>query len=145
MKKLSTENKALFEKAVTHIFDCWTALQLAVYHEWGGRNSAKKKEKMLDDVKIFFENGVVKSQEKLENYFWNIFIEDFNCNIEDNSDLEVAEKIWNLYQSLAENDLTAYNAIISESSIDPQRSREQTVGHLNEEDSQSDIDLNENC
>lgn len=47
-------SRAQFEEGVELIFSKWTALQLAVDQEWGGRGSKTKAEDMLDEVIDWF-------------------------------------------------------------------------------------------
>ena len=51
---LSKGSRAQFEEGVELIFSKWTALQLAVDQEWGGRGSKTKAEDMLDEVIDWF-------------------------------------------------------------------------------------------
>ena len=41
---------AAFTSGVTSVFSQWTALELAVVHGWGGTDSKKKADALLDDV-----------------------------------------------------------------------------------------------
>lgn len=51
---LERGRRAHFEQGVNLIFHKWTALQLAVDQEWGGRNSKHKAEDMLNEVLDWF-------------------------------------------------------------------------------------------
>ena len=45
-----------FEAGARAVFDSWTALRLAVEGQWGGLDSAGKKEELFLDVMYYFEN-----------------------------------------------------------------------------------------
>jgi pre-rRNA-processing protein TSR2 len=43
-----------FEEGVCMVLSKWTALQLAIDQEWGGRNSKQKGEDMLNEILDWF-------------------------------------------------------------------------------------------
>ena len=47
-------NKIAFEEGVTYIFKSWTALNLAVEQDWGGVDSAEKRDWMINVVVDYF-------------------------------------------------------------------------------------------
>lgn len=47
-------NKLAFEEGVTYIFKAWTALKLAVEQEWGGVESAEKRDWMIETIVDYF-------------------------------------------------------------------------------------------
>ena len=51
---LQKKSRPQFEDGVQLILSKWTALQLAVDQEWGGRNSRDKAEDMLDELFDWF-------------------------------------------------------------------------------------------
>jgi pre-rRNA-processing protein TSR2 len=51
---LQDQRRPQFEEGVQLILSKWTALQLAVEQEWGGRQSRDKAEEMLDEVLDWF-------------------------------------------------------------------------------------------
>ena len=52
--KLPAEARPLFEEGVNLTFSRWTALNLAIDNEWGGRNSREKAEQLYEDVLHWF-------------------------------------------------------------------------------------------
>jgi Pre-rRNA-processing protein TSR2 len=63
---LPKEGRAHFEEGVDVILGKWTALQLAVDQEWGGRNSKHKAEDMVNDILDWFYR---KKGAHLSDYF----------------------------------------------------------------------------
>lgn len=60
--KLAAKRAARHPQADEHfllglnaIFETWTALELAVHHEWGGTNSHEKADRMIDEVYALFQ------------------------------------------------------------------------------------------
>lgn len=53
-RKLSVEAEAIFREGVALVLSRWSALQLAVDNEWGGRDSRRKSEQLAADVFSWF-------------------------------------------------------------------------------------------
>jgi pre-rRNA-processing protein TSR2 len=51
---LPVQSRPQFEEGVRLILSRWTALELAVEQEWGGRQSIDKAEDMLDELLAWF-------------------------------------------------------------------------------------------
>ncbi|KAJ1936249.1 rRNA accumulation- protein, partial [Linderina macrospora] len=94
-------NKEAFIEGVDHILAKWTALELAVKNGWGGRNSQTKRDDMVDEIVQHFDDLVKKKQKPepsdLEDLLLDIMSEDFNITLEDNSAIEVARNICNIF------------------------------------------------
>lgn len=52
-------NKLAFEEGVSYVIHNWTALKLAVEQEWGGVDSAEKREWIIDTLVDFFGKSKV--------------------------------------------------------------------------------------
>lgn len=53
-RQLSVEAEAIFREGVALVLSRWSALQLAVDNEWGGRDSRRKSEQLAADVFSWF-------------------------------------------------------------------------------------------
>lgn len=51
---LPVQHRAQFEEGVNLLFSSWTALCLAIDHEWGGPSSRLKAEQLYQDVLYWF-------------------------------------------------------------------------------------------
>ncbi|SOV10114.1 pre-rRNA-processing protein TSR2, putative [Plasmodium gaboni] len=89
---------ALLYEGINLIFNKWTILRLAVTNNWGGINSEEKKKKLIDYVHNFVTNNNAKN--KLCDYLRDEMSVLFNVDIEDDSDIEIADLILDLYQNL---------------------------------------------
>ena len=49
-RKLSAEAGAVFQEGVGLVLSRWSALQLAIENEWGGRDSRLKAEQLVSDI-----------------------------------------------------------------------------------------------
>ncbi|KAJ2685861.1 rRNA accumulation- protein, partial [Coemansia spiralis] len=55
-------NKEAFVEGVDLVLGRWTALELAVRHEWGGADVREKREDMVDEIVEYFDKIVSKRQ-----------------------------------------------------------------------------------
>ncbi|KAJ2304762.1 rRNA accumulation- protein [Coemansia sp. RSA 2706] len=90
-------NQAAFVEGVDHILSKWTALELAVKHEWGGRSTQDKRDNMVDEISDYFDTLVRKRQTPeptdLQGLLLDILDDDFSIALEDDSEKEVARLI----------------------------------------------------
>jgi hypothetical protein len=66
---MSAEATAALEEGIRLCFNRWTALQLAVENEWGGRSSRQKVQKLQADVLTFFVHSRGESSHSYGNPF----------------------------------------------------------------------------
>eukprot|EP01132_Coremiostelium_polycephalum_P005261 gene5261-6549_t len=83
----------IFEQATLRVFKQWTALQLALANEWGGKNTADKIEEMRQDVIDLFLVGKPVYRDQIESILDECMSQDLNTVAEDGSYREVAEII----------------------------------------------------
>lgn len=55
--KLTPEAFPLFAEGISLLLSQWTALQMAVQNEWGGRDSQKKSEQLAADLLSWFSQS----------------------------------------------------------------------------------------
>lgn len=95
-----TENQKceLFEEGVRLILSGWTALRLAIENSWGGDASRMKAQELEEDVIYWFSlNKTAPDPMKLEEQLFAALLEDFNTQVEDDSLLQVAQNMVDLY------------------------------------------------
>ncbi|KAB2616811.1 pre-rRNA-processing protein TSR2-like protein [Pyrus ussuriensis x Pyrus communis] len=56
-RKLSAEAGSLFQEGIGLVLSRWSALQLAVKNEWGGRDSRRKAEQLVADIFSWFNHS----------------------------------------------------------------------------------------
>ncbi|KAI9355902.1 Pre-rRNA-processing protein TSR2-domain-containing protein [Zopfochytrium polystomum] len=94
--------KALFAEGVGLVFSRWTALQLAVEHQMGGRASAEKAQTLqAHTVDFFAQHGAAVAPYELADNFAGFFEEEFNAQLEDGSPEQVAATLVALYREVA--------------------------------------------
>eukprot|EP00914_Ancora_sagittata_P023681 GHVO01046713.1.p2 GENE.GHVO01046713.1~~GHVO01046713.1.p2 ORF type:complete len:152 (-),score=28.01 GHVO01046713.1:1122-1577(-) len=107
---------AAYEEGVAHIINNWTALTLAVEHGWGGRDSQKKRSffisHVLTEVCPFTGKASCgNDRDTLADLMADYLSEKFNMDLDDDSDLEVANWILKLKESLTKGDATVVQRI----------------------------------
>ncbi|CAL1379959.1 unnamed protein product [Linum trigynum] len=107
-KQLTAESLPVFNEGVYLILSRWSALQLAIEEEWAGRRSRQLADQLASDIVSWF------TQPKAEP----LYIDDLedvldegmialNCEIEDGSVEEVAEKLMILHEECLEADYSS--------------------------------------
>ncbi|KAL1925565.1 uncharacterized protein VTP21DRAFT_448 [Calcarisporiella thermophila] len=91
-------NKVAFTEGVKLLFRTWTALRLAVENEWGGYDSAEKRDWMVDVVVDYFEKkGKKVEPDELEEILLQIMNDEFTVALEDDSAYQIGKDLVKLY------------------------------------------------
>ncbi|CAI0428393.1 unnamed protein product [Linum tenue] len=106
-KQLTAESLPVFNEGVYLILSRWSGIQLAIEEEWAGRRSRQLADQLASDIVSWF------TQPKEPLYIDDL--EDFldegmialNCEIEDGSVEEVAEKLMILHEECLEADYSS--------------------------------------
>lgn len=99
-----TPEQIMFARAVILTFQMWPALKHAVNEEWGGPESADKRDFLISHVCDLFMGGADPSKvpdiddlaETLESYI----IDEFECRLDDESADGVAEQILAMHKAI---------------------------------------------
>ncbi|KAG0165166.1 hypothetical protein DFQ28_009179 [Apophysomyces sp. BC1034] len=146
-------NKVAFEEGVGYIFQSWTALNLAVEQDWGGVESADKRDWMIATVVEYFDkNGKKLDIEDIEDILIQIMNDEFHTMLEDDSAYLVSKHIVELFQQCVKGNLTEVERL---------RSKRQTQGQATasslakqegddssdegDEDDEEDMDMEEDA
>ncbi|KAF9092277.1 hypothetical protein BGX29_010525 [Mortierella sp. GBA35] len=91
-------NQVAFREGVVYLFHSWTALKLAVDGEWGGHDSAEKREWFIDTIVDYFsENGKNVDTFDLEDILLQIMNDEFSIMLEDKSEQHISKVLEQLY------------------------------------------------
>ncbi|KAI9316599.1 Pre-rRNA-processing protein TSR2-domain-containing protein [Dichotomocladium elegans] len=91
-------NKVAFQEGANYIFKSWTALNLAVEQDWGGVDSAEKRDWMIDVVVDYFDkHGKKLDVDDIEDILSQIMVDEFQTILEDDSAHLVAKHLVELY------------------------------------------------
>ncbi|KAH9688332.1 pre-rrna-processing protein tsr2 [Citrus sinensis] len=136
--QLSPESAPLFSEGISLVLSRWSALQMAIKNEWGGRGSRALAEQLGSDIFAWF----TQSKE-------NILDEgmlSLNAMIEDGSIEEVAERLMVMHEEFLEGN---YESIIKLRETRPQavagsHIRQSVNGDNDDDDSTDDDDESSN-
>uniref|UniRef100_A0A0E0ENB5 Pre-rRNA-processing protein TSR2 homolog n=1 Tax=Oryza meridionalis TaxID=40149 RepID=A0A0E0ENB5_9ORYZ len=91
---LSAQAAAALGEGIGLVFGRWTALQMAVENQWGGRDSRAKADHLAESILSWFANSKGKHYyEDLVDMMYDTVSESFNADFEDGSVEEVAEQL----------------------------------------------------
>ncbi|KAF9583083.1 hypothetical protein BGW38_010285 [Lunasporangiospora selenospora] len=91
-------NQVAFREGVDYLFHSWTALKLAVDGEWGGHDSASKRDWFIDTIVDYFtENGKNIDPFDLEDILLQVMNDEFSILLEDGSEQHIAKILDQLF------------------------------------------------
>ncbi|ORY97766.1 Pre-rRNA-processing protein TSR2-domain-containing protein [Syncephalastrum racemosum] len=100
-------NKAAFEEGVSYIFRSWTALRLAVEQDWGGVESAAKRDWFMGVIVDYFgQHGKKVDIYEIEDILTQIMGDEFDTILEDDSPYMVAKHLVELYNQCVQGNYT---------------------------------------
>ncbi|KAF9933243.1 hypothetical protein FBU30_006011 [Linnemannia zychae] len=92
-------NQVAFREGVQYLFHSWTALKLAVDGEWGGHDTAEKRDWFIDTIVDYFgQHGKNIDTFDLEDILLQILNDEFSIMLEDKSEQHIAMVLEQLYQ-----------------------------------------------
>lgn len=101
---MGSHPEELFRLAANNIFNCWTALQLAVEHGMGGSQSVPKAMSMIDAVVELFRNKPNADWDEVADLLGDMMDDEFNTICEDDSTDEVGLLLWEFYRHCSTGD-----------------------------------------
>jgi pre-rRNA-processing protein TSR2 len=108
-----------FRAGVTAILRSWSALRTAVEAGWGGVESVAKADDLRRILYEYFDgvNFPPKkiTQEDLEDCLAIYMEEEFSIVLEDNSERQIAETIWRLYEAASKGDSSLASQVVAAS------------------------------
>ncbi|KAF9283295.1 Pre-rRNA-processing protein TSR2-domain-containing protein [Linnemannia elongata] len=91
-------NQVAFREGVEYLFHSWTALKLAVDGEWGGHDSAAKRDWFVDTIVDYFgEHGKKVDTFDLEDILLQIMNDEFSIMLEDKSEQHISKVLEQLF------------------------------------------------
>lgn len=106
-----------FRAGVTACLRSWSALRTAVESGWGGVDSASKAESLRAYIFEHFDGTSCPprtiTQDDLEDNLAIYMEEEFSIVLEDNSERQVAETIWRMYEACAQGDTRLASEVVA--------------------------------
>ena len=103
--------QAAFDHGIWYALSLWPALHVAVQNSWGGPDSAEKRDWFAGAVSDLFTERPDTDAEDVEAFLLQIMQDEFDCNVEDETEVEVGRTILLLRKSLLEGDVSGYEAL----------------------------------
>ena len=89
----------------------WPALNIAVTNNWGGPDSAGKRDWLAGAVSDLFAERPDTDQMDVEAVLLQVMQDEFDLNVEDESEIPVAETIMELRKQTSDGDFSGVEAI----------------------------------
>uniref|UniRef100_A0A0D3H1Z6 Pre-rRNA-processing protein TSR2 homolog n=1 Tax=Oryza barthii TaxID=65489 RepID=A0A0D3H1Z6_9ORYZ len=105
---LSAQAAAALGEGIGLVFGRWTALQMAVENQWGGRDSRAKADQLAQSILSWFANSKGKHYyEDLVDMMYDTVSESFNADFEDGSVEEVAEQLLIMHEECLQSNYSS--------------------------------------
>ncbi|KAK5714674.1 rRNA accumulation-related protein [Elasticomyces elasticus] len=89
-----------FDHGIWYALSLWPALHVATANSWGGPESTDKRDWFAGAVSDLFSSRPDTDNEELEIFLLQIMQDEFDCNVEDESEVEVTRTILGLRKCL---------------------------------------------
>ncbi|KXL42125.1 hypothetical protein M433DRAFT_72229 [Acidomyces richmondensis BFW] len=89
------------DNGIWYALSLWPALHLAVQNSWGGPESSEKRDWFAGAVSELLSSRPDTDEEELEIFLLQVMQDEFEVNVEDDSEVDVARTILRLKQSLS--------------------------------------------
>ena len=153
--KSSAESlQAAFDVGIWYHLCLWPALKVAVENGWGGDGSADKRDWFAGAVSDIFTDRPDTDQLDLETILLQVMQDEFDVNVEDESEVGVASGIMRLRTQLQEGDMSGVEEV--KARWEKRRGKKETVNvvenkteddedddHEGDEDEDEDMDMDE--
>ncbi|XP_062215033.1 pre-rRNA-processing protein TSR2-like [Phragmites australis] len=138
---LSAEAAAALGEGMWLVFGRWTALQMAVENQWGGRDSLAKADQLGDEILSWFcDSKGPHYYEDLVDMMYKSISESFNAVFEDGSIEEVAEQFLIMHEECLQSNYSLIeklrNAPVQQNAV----SQSKQVAAYDNDDSDSSDD-----
>ncbi|KAL6946981.1 hypothetical protein ACO0QE_001838 [Hanseniaspora vineae] len=105
------KQQANFELGVSMMIYKWDALDVAVSNNWGGPDSAEKRDWISTIVIELFQNNKFVDVQMIEEVLLYAMVDEFETNVEDDSSLPIAAGIIEIWKHCAQNDYSIPQAL----------------------------------
>lgn len=123
-----------------HVLSTWHVLTVAVQNQWGGPDSADKRDFLAGAVSGLFAERPDTDALDVVEVLLQFMLDDFGVNVEDDSEEEVARRIVQIRQETGEGDFAAVDAM--QRQWEERRGRDMATGKVvvSEVDQDADFD-----
>lgn len=130
-KYVKETRKALFELGITLSLFLWPPLSLAVTNQWGGPDSAAKREWFAQATIDVLNDEPDADSAWIEEFLLQVMLDEFEVNVDDESGFEVAEQIVRMRRNCEKGDVAEVRAL--KERWDQRGGRDVLQGQFNEQ------------
>lgn len=109
--RLTETRKAQFELGITLSLFLWPSLSLAVTNQWGGADSAGKREWFAQATIDVLADEPDADSVWIEEFLLQVMVDEFEVNVDDESGFDVAEQIVRMRRDCAKGDFAEVTAL----------------------------------
>jgi len=133
--------QAAFDVGIWYHLCLWPALKVAVENGWGGAGSADKRDWFAGAVSDIFTERPDTDQLDLETVLLQVMQDEFDVNVEDESEVGVASGIMRLRTQLQEGDVSGVEEV--KARWEKRKGRKETVNVVENKTEDHEDDDNE--
>ncbi|XP_068666914.1 uncharacterized protein [Aristolochia californica] len=140
---LTQDAHSLLGEGISLVLSRWTALQMAIENEWGGRDSRQKSDQLASDILSWFaQTKETHYIDDLENILDESMVLSFHTEIEDGSVEEIAERLMIMHEDCLQGNFEFIEKLRNSSPVNAVSLSRQVVDESSdEEESAMAIDL----
>lgn len=105
------KQQARFELGVSMMVYKWDALDIAVANQWGGLDSAEKRDWITAIIIDLFKDGKIVDVQLIEETLMYAMFDEFETNVEDESALPIAAGIIQIYRQCDAGDYSTVESL----------------------------------
>lgn len=109
--QVNASKQAQFELGTTLALFFWPSLSLAVTNNWGGPDSADKREWFAQATIDLLSENPDADAEWVEEFLLQVMVDEFEVNVEDESGYEVAEQMLRIRKDCEKGEFTEVRAL----------------------------------
>ncbi|KAF1349661.1 Pre-rRNA-processing protein TSR2-domain-containing protein [Delphinella strobiligena] len=99
----SADAQQQFEFGIWYTISLWPALTVAVQNNWGGPDSASKRDWFAGAISELFDSRPDTDQIDVESVLLQVMQDEFDVNVEDETEVPVAEEIMKIRKQVFED------------------------------------------
>lgn len=109
MLNRTAQAQAKFEIGIALALHSWPALTIAVQNQWGGHNSADKRDWLAGAIAQLFESNPETDGEDVADVLLQVMEDEFEAVVEDDSEIPVAATIMKIRVETSEGNFSTVN------------------------------------
>lgn len=146
-------SQAQFEAGIWYALSLWPALSVAVANNWGGPTSSDKRDWFAGAVSDLFADRPDTDNLDLEAVMLQVMQDEFDVNVEDESEVPVAAEIMKIRAQTIEGDFSGVEAVrarfekrggkVAKVNVVENKTEEDDDEESDDEDEDDDIEMDE--